>query len=91
MVLCRYAIVEKLAALGATVHTCSRNEIELDKCLQEWKEKELKITGSVCDVSSRAEREKLMDTVKSVFQGRLTILVSRSVKCFAPLSNETRF
>ncbi|XP_078179252.1 noroxomaritidine/norcraugsodine reductase-like [Carex rostrata] len=73
-----YAIVEELATLGTTVHTCSRNEIELNKCLQEWKEKKLKVTGSVCDVSSRAEREKLMDTVKSVFQGRLTILVNNA-------------
>jgi tropinone reductase I len=58
------------------VHTCSRNEEELNKCLQEWKDKKLKVTGTVCDVSSQAEREKLIKTVKSDFMGRLTILVS---------------
>ncbi|KAK2974323.1 hypothetical protein RJ640_012306 [Escallonia rubra] len=33
----RYAIVEELAAFGATVHTCSRNQKELDERLEEWK------------------------------------------------------
>jgi Tropinone reductase 1 len=31
---------------------------------------------SVCDVSVRAEREKLMETVKKTFDGKLDILVS---------------
>jgi len=30
----RYPLVEELARFGATVHTCSRNEAELGKCLQ---------------------------------------------------------
>jgi tropinone reductase I len=58
------------------VHTCSRNGEELNKCLQEWKDKKLKVTGTVCDVSSHAEREKLIETLKSDFKGRFTILVS---------------
>ncbi|KAK2984116.1 hypothetical protein RJ640_025443, partial [Escallonia rubra] len=33
----KYAIVEELAAFGATVHTCSRNQKELDERLEEWK------------------------------------------------------
>lgn len=28
-----HAIVEELAGLGATVHTCARNEAELNACL----------------------------------------------------------
>ncbi|RWW04018.1 hypothetical protein GW17_00032784 [Ensete ventricosum] len=39
---------------------------------------QLKVTGSVCDVSSPTEREKLMGRVKSIFNGKLNILVSRS-------------
>lgn len=74
----RHAIVEELARFGATVHTCSRNEAELEKCLQEWKRLGFNVTGSVCDVSSRTEREKLMERVSSLFNGRLTILVSRN-------------
>ncbi|KAJ3668931.1 hypothetical protein LUZ60_010881 [Juncus effusus] len=73
-----YAMVEELAALGATVHTCSRNEAELNKCLKELKEKNFNVTGSVCDVSSRAEREKLMETVSSTFNGKLTILINNA-------------
>ncbi|KAJ4766959.1 NAD(P)-binding Rossmann-fold superfamily protein [Rhynchospora pubera] len=83
-----YAIVEELAELGATVHTCSRNEEELNKCLHKWQEKKFKVTGSVCDVSSRPERENLMETVKSVFQGRLTILVNNAGTGFIKAAEE---
>ncbi|KAJ6820088.1 tropinone reductase-like protein-like isoform X1 [Iris pallida] len=71
-----HAIVEELAALGAIVHTCSLDEAELNKCLKEWEKVGFSVTGSVCDVSSRCEREKLMETVSSKFQGKLNILVN---------------
>ncbi|CAN1282624.1 Tropinone reductase homolog At5g06060 [Linum perenne] len=71
-----YAIVEELAGLGAIVHTCSRNQAELSKCLNEWKNKGLEVTGSVCDVTSAAEREKLIETLSSQFEGKLNILAS---------------
>ncbi|KAK7852800.1 noroxomaritidine/norcraugsodine reductase isoform X2 [Quercus suber] len=71
-----YAIVEELAKLGARVHTCSRNEAELKGCLKAWEGKGFVVTGSVCDVSSKAQREKLMESVSSVFNGMLNILVS---------------
>ena len=67
--------MEELAWLGATVHTCSRSESDLEKCLQEWKNLNFHVTGSVCDVSSRKEREKLMERVSSIFSGKLNILV----------------
>ncbi|KAG6789353.1 hypothetical protein POTOM_005449 [Populus tomentosa] len=69
-----HAIVEELAGLGATIHTCARTESVLNECLQEWKMKGFKVTGSVCDVTSRTEREKLMSTVSSQFDGKLNIL-----------------
>ncbi|KAH0454739.1 hypothetical protein IEQ34_016663 [Dendrobium chrysotoxum] len=72
------AIVEELASLGAKVHTCARNQEELDKSLQHWQSLKLNVTGSVCDVSSRAEREKLMELVSSLFQGKLNILVNNA-------------
>ncbi|CAK7325739.1 unnamed protein product [Dovyalis caffra] len=40
------ATVEELAGLGARVHTCSRNEEELNKCLKEWEAKGFVVTGS---------------------------------------------
>ncbi|XAR50905.1 Tropinone reductase I [Bertholletia excelsa] len=36
------------------------------------------VTGCVCDVSSRGQREKLMETVSSVFSGKLNILVNNA-------------
>ncbi|GMJ12128.1 hypothetical protein like AT5G06060 [Hibiscus trionum] len=73
-----FAVVEELAALGAVVHTCSRNQTELNERLEEWKNKGFKVSGSVCDLSSRDLREKLMETVSSVFDGKLNILVNNA-------------
>lgn len=71
-----YAVVEELAELGAVVHTCSRNETELNQRLQEWSLKGFTVTGSVCDATSRTQREELMEKVSSVFNGKLNILVN---------------
>ncbi|KAJ0021047.1 hypothetical protein Pint_32724 [Pistacia integerrima] len=72
-----HAVVEELAELGASVHTCSRNEAELNERISEWEIKGFKITGTVCDVSSSvAEREKLMNEVSSLFNGKLNILIN---------------
>ncbi|KQJ87031.1 tropinone reductase homolog At5g06060 [Brachypodium distachyon] len=74
-----HAIVEELAALGARVHTCSRNAADLDRCRRQWQSKGLHhITASVCDVSVRADRESLVDTVRGLFHGDLHILVNNA-------------
>ncbi|KAJ6287811.1 hypothetical protein OIU77_001178 [Salix suchowensis] len=73
-----HAIVDELAALGAIVHTCARNQEQLNESIREWKEKGFEVTGSVCDVSSDAEREKLMKEVSSLFHGKLDILVNNA-------------
>ncbi|KAI6671074.1 hypothetical protein NL676_005959 [Syzygium grande] len=70
-----HAIVEELARLGATVYTCSRNEAEINECLKDWKSKGFRVSGSVCDVSSKSEREKLMLITFSLFNGSLNILI----------------
>lgn len=72
----RYAIVEELAGFGATIHTCARKENDLNDRLKEWKDKGYKVTGSVCDLASKEQREKMMETVTFVFDGKLNILVS---------------
>ncbi|GFZ15026.1 hypothetical protein Acr_24g0012160 [Actinidia rufa] len=51
----RHAVVEELAELGATVYTCSRNEAELNRCLQEWAAKGFTVTG-------REERKSRINT-----------------------------
>ncbi|MCL7041432.1 hypothetical protein MKW94_025213 [Papaver nudicaule] len=66
-----HAIVEELAALGATIHTCARNKDGISTCLKDWEAKGYQVSGSVCDVSVPAEREELMNTVSSVFDGKL--------------------
>lgn len=79
---CRNAIVEELARLGATVYTCSRKETELNKCLQEWEKSKLSVAGSVCDITSRVGRVELMEKVSSIFDGKLNIIVSISSLTF---------
>ncbi|KAE8656792.1 NAD(P)-binding Rossmann-fold superfamily protein [Hibiscus syriacus] len=74
----RLAIVEELAALGATVYTCCRNQNQLNECLQQWKIKGFQVFGSVCDTTSPAERETLINNVSSMFEANLTSLASGS-------------
>ncbi|XP_023737233.1 tropinone reductase homolog At5g06060 [Lactuca sativa] len=71
-----YAVVEELAELGAAVHTCSRNEAELNQRLQEWSSKGFTVTGSICDAASRPQREQLLEKVSSIFNGKLNIVIN---------------
>ncbi|XP_057513123.1 tropinone reductase homolog [Actinidia eriantha] len=73
-----YAIVEELAEFGAAVYTCSRNQTELNEKLKEWEAKGYKVSGSACDLSSRAQQEELIKKVCSVFDGKLNILVNNA-------------
>ncbi|GAB4824450.1 hypothetical protein Ancab_007336 [Ancistrocladus abbreviatus] len=73
-----HAVVEELAGLGAIIHTCARKEAELNACLMDWKDKGFQVTGSVIDVSFRAQREKLIETVNSLFHGKLNILANNA-------------
>mgnify|MGYP004710244821 CR=1 FL=1 len=70
------AIVVELAQLGATVHTCARKEADLNERLQEWSSMGFKVSGSVCDASSREQRTQLIEKVTSIFCGKLNILVN---------------
>ncbi|KAG7572959.1 NAD(P)-binding domain superfamily [Arabidopsis suecica] len=72
------AVVEELSMLGARVHTCARDETQLQERLREWQGKGFQVTTSVCDVSLRDQREKLIETVSSLFQGKLNILVNNA-------------
>ncbi|KAF3553293.1 hypothetical protein F2Q69_00016918 [Brassica cretica] len=72
------AVVEELAMLGARVHTCGRNETQLQERLNEWLAKRFLVTTSVCDVSLPDQRARLMETVSSLFQGKLNILVNNA-------------
>ncbi|KAG7637853.1 Tropinone reductase [Arabidopsis thaliana] len=71
-----YAIVEELASFGAIIHICDISETLLSQSLSEWEKKGFQVSGSICDVASRPDREKLMQTVSSLFDGKLNILVN---------------
>ncbi|CAJ1800816.1 unnamed protein product [Sphenostylis stenocarpa] len=73
-----HAIAEELVEFGATVHICARKQQDIDKCLEEWNSKGFRITGSVCDVLSRDQRENLMTNVSSIFHGKLNILINNA-------------
>ncbi|XP_019090965.1 PREDICTED: tropinone reductase homolog At1g07440 [Camelina sativa] len=74
--MCMHGVVEELAGFGAVIHTCARDESQLNECLSKWKKKGFQVTGSVCDLTLRIEREDLMQTVSSMFGGKLDILIN---------------
>ncbi|KAK8466505.1 hypothetical protein PHAVU_008G116801 [Phaseolus vulgaris] len=78
-----HAIVEELAEFGAAVHICARSQEDIDKCLEQWKSKGLNVTGSVCDLLCSDQRKRLMETVGSIFQGKLNILVNNAGICIS--------
>jgi tropinone reductase I len=71
------------SSVRACTRTCARNAAELEACRRRWADKGLNVTVSVCDVSVRADREKLIATVKDTFGGELDILVSNL--CHSPI------
>ncbi|KAK1417608.1 hypothetical protein QVD17_26738 [Tagetes erecta] len=83
-----YAVVEELAELGATVHTCSRNQTQLNQRLQQWSTKGFTVTGSVCDLSSRSQRELLVAKVSSLFGSNLNILINNVGTAFTKPTTE---
>ncbi|CAL4981039.1 unnamed protein product [Urochloa decumbens] len=72
------AVVEELVALGAAVYTCSCDEEELIERLKEWQAMDLRVAGSVCDVSVQEQRERLLREVADHFGGKLDILVNNA-------------
>ncbi|EEC75640.1 hypothetical protein OsI_12386 [Oryza sativa Indica Group] len=80
------AVVDELAALGAAVHTCSRNEAELGERLREWEGRGFRVTGSVRDVSVRDQPESMLREVASLYGGKLDILVKHFTASLPPSS-----
>ncbi|KAK4730589.1 hypothetical protein R3W88_023577 [Solanum pinnatisectum] len=84
-----HAIVEELASFGANVYTCSRNQMELDECLRQWKAKGFKVGGSMCDLLIRSQRQKFMDNVSSYFDGKINILINNAAVVVSNLATES--
>ncbi len=79
-----HAIVNELGlTFGCKVLTCSRNQVDLDKCIKEWKEQGMDVRGVVADVSTTEGRATLMEKVNEMIneddcaeKGHLDILIN---------------
>ncbi|XP_021735100.1 tropinone reductase homolog At2g29360-like [Chenopodium quinoa] len=87
-ILMRLAVVEELAKQGAKIHTCARNEARLEECIRNFEAKGFQVSGSICDVAQRAQRNKLMETVSTKFNGVLNILVNNVGTCTSKRTEE---
>ena len=56
--------------------TCSRNEIELQSCLDEWTLKGYKVYGCKADVSTEEGRNIVLKEVEVTFNNQLDCLVN---------------
>lgn len=68
------AIALELLELGAEVCITARTASDVEKTVALWKQRDLSVTGSVCDISSAAGREAALSAVAP--EGRLDILVN---------------
>ncbi|KXG34055.1 tropinone reductase homolog At5g06060 [Sorghum bicolor] len=86
------AIVEELAGLGVRVHTCARTAGDLDECLRAWAADASltgRVTASVCDVSVRGERERLVSAARAELGRKLDILVNNAGQTLFGAATET--
>ncbi|KAM0835015.1 hypothetical protein ACQ4PT_063213 [Festuca glaucescens] len=74
----RYAVVEELSALGAPCTPALGRSGAPSAEMKEWEAKGFRVTGSVCDVSVREQRERLIRDVADRFAGKLNILVNNA-------------
>ncbi|QCE11778.1 tropine dehydrogenase [Vigna unguiculata] len=56
-----YAIAEELAEFGASVHICARNPKDIEKCLEEWKRKGFRVTGSPINNAGTTTSKNIID------------------------------
>ena len=73
--------MEELAGLGVRVHTCARTAADLDECLRAWAADARltgRVTASVCDVSVRGDRERLVAAARAELGPKLDILVNNA-------------
>mmetsp|Transcript_9482 Transcript_9482/g.9541 ORF Transcript_9482/g.9541 Transcript_9482/m.9541 type:complete len:299 (-) Transcript_9482:83-979(-) len=72
------SVVEECCDMSGRVFTCSRNEKELNECLQAWNEKGYDVGGVVADVSKHEDREKLVSCALKFFNNKIHVLVNNA-------------
>ena len=74
------AIVTELAGtFGCRILTCSRSQDDLDKCLEDWKSRDMDVHGVVADVSTPDGRRALLaklDELLAEDKGKLSALIN---------------
>lgn len=85
------AIVEELAGFGVRVHTCARSDADLQECLRRWggDGRLARVTATACNVSSRADRERLVAAAREELGGKLDILVNNAGQSMYRAAAET--
>ena len=68
-----FAIAQRMAEEGATVHICSRKKANVDRALEELKG--LNVIGHVCNVGSAKARQEMLSKISAQHNGRLDVLV----------------
>lgn len=72
-----FAIAKRLAEEGANLVVCSRNEKNVNSCVENLQSRGFRVTGVVCHVARHEDREKLFQEVVDKFGG-FDILVSNA-------------
>ncbi|XP_066313245.1 noroxomaritidine/norcraugsodine reductase-like [Miscanthus floridulus] len=86
------AIVEELAGFGVRVHTCARTAADLDECLRAWAADARltgRVTASVCDVSVRGDRDRLVSAARAELGPKLDILVNNAGQTMFAAATDT--
>ena len=61
-----FAIAQRLAEDGAKVMLSSRKQSNVDKAVKALKDKGLAVSGTVCHVAKKEQRQKMIQKVRSV-------------------------
>jgi Tropinone reductase 1 len=83
--------VDELAGFGVRVHTCACGDPDLQECLHQWGAdgRLARVTGTACDVTVHADRERLVAAAREELGGRLDILVNNAGQTMFQLTTET--
>jgi Tropinone reductase 1 len=69
------SIVSEFLALGAEVLVIARNEVDLQRCLTDWREQGFAAHGLLADVSRQEDGRRVVETIRERW-GKLDILVN---------------